>query len=86
MIACGEAFIPSTTQSCSIVIEGVAGNLEVRMMGTAELIVQNNRGRPVILQVANTLQSPGCHNLISLAQIQMNPLVKVKLTNEAPSV
>ena len=39
MIACGEAFIPGETRSCSIEVEGVAGNLKIRMVGTAEVMV-----------------------------------------------
>ena len=86
MIACGGAFIPSETRTCSIEIEGVAGNLEVRMMGTAELVVVTDRGKAIILRLANSLLSRGHHSLVGLAHIQMNPKVKVSLTNEDPNI
>ena len=86
MIACEEAFISGGTRSCSIEIEGVAGSMEVRLIGTADLVTKNNRGKEVILRMANSLVSPGNHSLISLAHIQMNPAVTVSLTNEHPHI
>ena len=86
MIACGEAFMPGTTRSCSIDVEGVAGTMQIRMMGTAELVVKNRQGSQVVLRLANCLLNPGQHSLISLAHIQLNPDVKVTLTNTNPHI
>jgi hypothetical protein len=69
-----------------VTIEGVSGNLAITAIGTAVLVVVDNSGKEVLLELHQCLQSNGTHNLLSLSQLLQHPAVTVTLTNEAPMI
>lgn len=86
LIAAAGAFKQSSIRPCVVTIEGVSGNLAITAIGTAVLVVVDNSGKEVLLELHQCLQSNGTHNLLSLSQLLQHPAVTVTLTNEAPMI
>ena len=74
MIALGATVVPGTVQSCAVDVEGIGGEIRIRQIATSDLLVLTSRKREVILRIPNSLQTPGAHSLLSLSQIQMQPV------------
>ena len=82
--SCSEAF--SNLRTCSIEIDGVAGSLHVRGIGTVTLFTTDADGKMVVILLHNCLQCDSQYNLISVSQLQSRPGNFAHTSNVDPSL
>ena len=81
-----EAFIGSSLRPCDIHVEGVAGNVAVRSIGTVRILLQDEDGTKIIGLLHNCLNSDGRHDLLSVSHLQVSGLHFVSLDNQDPHI
>ena len=86
MIAAADAFTPTSVKPCLVTIEGVSGNLTITAIGTVVFVVIDDLGQEVLLEIHQSLQSNGVHNLLSVSHLLQLPEVSITLTNDSPMI